>query len=375
MAVTAAFARHQTTQHGRGGFLLVPVEVVCRADLSDGAFRTYCAVRSYCFGHKTHCWPSIRTLARDRDCSEETIRRHLRELVEAGLITIGKRGRHNVYHFPDRLLDGGEVGERAAPGPRRAAAEEPLGSPRATPTPLRDDAEGDPKPHIPEGQGTRQDENQPTTSSVGDSSIPEEPRDNCSRLLVQRGVLPRVARRLVAQHGEALCRQAVELLDHYQRNGAQIRNPGGWLYSAITQGFLKPRDHAPDAAEIPCADASHRSGPETGGARARPETSPPDPSEGRLEELSRRRRAALSQRGIPQESEDLWQRVVDYLHARGEKAPVLSAAFLRPVGEGRHVVQCPVRALMPRLRELLPWIRAALVEVTGQVGVEVGILE
>ena len=66
--------------------------------LSDGAFRTYILLLSYAWQTK-RCWPGQEVLARERGCNLRTIRRHLDELREIGLLTIERRGdkQTNLY--------------------------------------------------------------------------------------------------------------------------------------------------------------------------------------------------------------------------------------------------------------------------------------
>ncbi len=130
MAVAGSSGKGAALASSRSGFVALPLEVVCHPDLGDGAFRTYCVLRHYCFGRRTYCWPSMRTLARDRACSEETIRRHLRDLVAAGLVRIDKRGRGNVYRFPDDHMfwaadTSADAPTDASPRTRAAASPEP----------------------------------------------------------------------------------------------------------------------------------------------------------------------------------------------------------------------------------------------------------
>jgi DNA-binding MarR family transcriptional regulator len=75
-------------------------------DLSDGARLTYMALDSYDWisedgTSKGYVYPSQATLAKVRGITERTLRRHLDELEQAGLITTQvittAHGRHNVY--------------------------------------------------------------------------------------------------------------------------------------------------------------------------------------------------------------------------------------------------------------------------------------
>ena len=363
MAVAAVSKQQGTQQVRRSGFVLMPVYVACDTDLTDGAFRTFCILKRYCFGRRSYCWPSIRTLAAEQGCTEETIRRHLRELVDAGLITISKRGRRNVYHFAEEYepADRGEAAAVSSPGsvehrggPAPQSGEEP--------SPQIPEPQLGPTPHTNEGQGIRESRNQESTSCVGEAIIPSpDPEDPTLSCLVACGVSLPTARRLLAKHGAPLCRQAIELLHNYRANGADIRNPGGWLHSAITHGYLTPRDVEPQpqgrspGGESPPPDEARRAGQhEQALARAQ------------AEEVRQRRREALARRGITPEVEDLWQRVVEHLKAQGHWKPILAAAYLRPIGEREYAVQCLIGGQTARLGEMLPVVEAALRRQTGR---------
>ena len=75
------------------------------SNVSSQAKMTYIALTSFDWEikgkSKGYCFPSQKTLAGLLGVSEKTIRRHLEELVDAGLIVVRKRGRNNVYWFAD----------------------------------------------------------------------------------------------------------------------------------------------------------------------------------------------------------------------------------------------------------------------------------
>ena len=67
-------------------------------DLSAGAVWLYALFRSYAYGYKAWCYPTIGGLARTQAVSEDTIRRRLKELTRAGLITVERQeGYRSVY--------------------------------------------------------------------------------------------------------------------------------------------------------------------------------------------------------------------------------------------------------------------------------------
>lgn len=84
----------------------IPNYILRDTRLTSTAFRLYAALASYANAEKV-CWPGQQRLAQDLGVSERTIRVRLKELEEAGYITIRRRGRQqtNVYclkDLPDR---------------------------------------------------------------------------------------------------------------------------------------------------------------------------------------------------------------------------------------------------------------------------------
>ncbi len=314
----AANVRHGSNdQSSRPRYVLVPLEAALDADLTDGAFRTFCVLRRYCYGSRNQCWPSLRTLASDRNCSEETVRRHIRELSSAGLLTVARRGRGNLYVFP-------EMPEKVSPHVHEA--------------PNR------PTPHTDEGLRFERKENletSPVCSVSGDTEVHQSPTP---ARLEASGVSAETARRLVRQYGREICEQALGLLEQYRIRGSEVRNPGGWLYCAITKGFVKP-------VEV-----------------AKTQIVPPQPPEGddiHEETLRRRRREALAKRGISEEAEALWERVCGRLKSEDGWSPALAAACLRQAGERAFAVMGPGGALAAKLRAMLPAITTAVRDETG----------
>lgn len=67
-------------------------------EISNGAFRLYCMIESYCYGDKDSCFPSQKTLGSRLKKSARTIQRYINELGTAKLITIKRRGSiSNIY--------------------------------------------------------------------------------------------------------------------------------------------------------------------------------------------------------------------------------------------------------------------------------------
>lgn len=533
MAVAASLPARYAGRAEKSGFVPVPTAIARDAALSDGAFRTYCVIRSYCYGQKTHCWPSMRTLAAHRGCSEETIRRHVRELEAAGLIAVLKSGRRNVYMLPGAALPAGEgvasqrpgeppvrtgpacrrpepaiepadtcadgspprpaqpAGTRAdgpCPAPLRpagaavdggrperlprpqhageacwpgasgvpasgAAAPEysaraaismfpPAGSDCAVPgnlspsggilsSPHTDDGgarqiahtrpAGAPRKHHKNSRQELEQGCKESTPPAGDVSAYSDRGEEKAAVgrLVAWGVSPAQARRLVKRHGSPLCEQAMELLATYLRQGARIRNPGGWLYCAITQGYLAPWDVRPASrSEVACeggavlrvdahagADSlawGYREGgcaqvqgagegyaggreyaPGEGCGESEEEAGAWTCTAGEkagackayeragVEEMAARRQAALAARGVTPELDGIWRKIVAELRAQGRWEPVLAMSYLCRAGEKGYVVECLVPALAGRLRAKEAAVRDAASRWLGEAVVVV----
>ena len=81
-------------------FTQIPNEVVFNTEVSDGAFRTYVALKSFKYG-QGQVFPSERTISKQRNKTTRTIINHIKELKLSGLISYKKRGfsASNSYKF------------------------------------------------------------------------------------------------------------------------------------------------------------------------------------------------------------------------------------------------------------------------------------
>ena len=71
---------------GRGNFFSLPNEVFLLG-LSAGELAVYSFLKR-CENRKTHrCWPSIKTIGKAVNMSENTVRKYIRQLEERGIIT------------------------------------------------------------------------------------------------------------------------------------------------------------------------------------------------------------------------------------------------------------------------------------------------
>lgn len=81
-------------------FTMIPNEIISNKNISQGAFKLYCILNSYCYGNKDTCFPSQKTLAEQMKKCIRTIQRYLKELIENGIIKIKRRGStSNLYQL------------------------------------------------------------------------------------------------------------------------------------------------------------------------------------------------------------------------------------------------------------------------------------
>ena len=88
----------------RPGFIQVPIAVYHSAELSDGAFKTYCMLKKHHnFQDPLGTFPSINRIAQLRNKTTRTIHKHVKELKRHGFITVmsGGKGKSNRYIFKD----------------------------------------------------------------------------------------------------------------------------------------------------------------------------------------------------------------------------------------------------------------------------------
>lgn len=84
---------------------------ITSSSISDGAFRLYILLQSYCFGEKDTCFPSQNTLAAKLNKSVRTIQRYLKELIDAKLIQAKRRGSiSNIYTIISKKMQ--QVGQK-----------------------------------------------------------------------------------------------------------------------------------------------------------------------------------------------------------------------------------------------------------------------
>ena len=74
--------------------------------LSNGAFRCYVLLKQYCYADKDTCYPAQKTLAGILKRSVRTIQRYLKEIKEAGLLKVKRRGSiSNMYTLISKKVE------------------------------------------------------------------------------------------------------------------------------------------------------------------------------------------------------------------------------------------------------------------------------
>lgn len=87
------------------GFTVISNDTITSNILSDGAYRLYTLLCSYCYGDKDICYPSEKTLANALNRSVRTIQRYLKELVTNHLIFKKRRGSiSNLYKVLNKVI-------------------------------------------------------------------------------------------------------------------------------------------------------------------------------------------------------------------------------------------------------------------------------
>lgn len=75
----------------QAGFVMIQRAVFFDSSLSIGARMLYGAFKSFAWQAET-CWPGLKLLAEQLGVNERTVRNYVSELVEAGLISVHRRG-------------------------------------------------------------------------------------------------------------------------------------------------------------------------------------------------------------------------------------------------------------------------------------------
>lgn len=88
------------------GYTLLPNFILYRTDLSAYAKLVYAMILSYAWGQSRAAFPGQDRLAQDCGMGVATVKRHIKELMDKGCMTVIRRGqgKTNVYilHFKRR---------------------------------------------------------------------------------------------------------------------------------------------------------------------------------------------------------------------------------------------------------------------------------
>lgn len=86
------------------GFTVILNETIINTKISDGAFRVLSFLTSMCYENKETCYPSQQYIATQLGKSTRQVQRKIKELKEAGLIQIRRRGSvSNVYTIMQKV--------------------------------------------------------------------------------------------------------------------------------------------------------------------------------------------------------------------------------------------------------------------------------
>ncbi len=103
-------------------YALAPMSVVLDPNLSPGAVRLYMYL-DWRQGKNPDCWPSVETMARELNISDDTACRWRAELEQNGYLTTthedGKPNHYSLHHRIERYIQAQEADESA---PRKSAA-------------------------------------------------------------------------------------------------------------------------------------------------------------------------------------------------------------------------------------------------------------
>lgn len=100
-------------------FTMIGNDIMC-TNISNGAFRLYVILKSYCYGKKTTCFPSQITLGERMRKSVKTIQRYLNELIAAKLVKKQRRGSiSNQYEILRKSMENtvSELKEKSGDSP------------------------------------------------------------------------------------------------------------------------------------------------------------------------------------------------------------------------------------------------------------------
>lgn len=87
-----------------GNFTILQNEDIT-SDLSNGAFRLYVLLQSYCYNNKNTCYPSQATLGKLLNRSIRSVQRYLKELESKRYITWKRRGSiSNIYTMMKKII-------------------------------------------------------------------------------------------------------------------------------------------------------------------------------------------------------------------------------------------------------------------------------
>jgi DNA-binding transcriptional ArsR family regulator len=91
MSITISVSQHHHSPISATPFVMLPISIMEHQSLSSGAKYLYACLKRHA-RQKGFCWPSIGLLCKELQASPNTVRKYMRELVAAGLVSVRRRG-------------------------------------------------------------------------------------------------------------------------------------------------------------------------------------------------------------------------------------------------------------------------------------------
>jgi hypothetical protein len=202
-----------------------------RSDISDGAKLTYLEILDFDFAHKYtgeckgYVFPSNETLSENRGVSERTIRQHIEELIVAGVLSrVRRKNKSSLLYISSVIQSNVEQYTSESRTAKKSRSQSPLSST---------------KPSEKTQPETRNQERQKSAVSYIDENTriletTTNENDVVAQKLERLKLSPEKARSLAEGYPQEHIEKQIAELERRIREGQRpIRNPAGWLITAI----------------------------------------------------------------------------------------------------------------------------------------------
>ena len=345
------------------GFVQMPIVLVLDPEVSGSAKVVYGLLLWYEW--RGMGFPGQNAMAEHLGRSVRSVRNDLKELIDAGYLTVQQHGlgRPNTYIieslqdrpepiFPDRQdlagLGGKILPVKAAESCRSLERQDfttknqqqqqapPVNETPETPTPTP-----------------------PTTVVVASHSTPPTTNDLTQRLTAL-GVAKTTARKLLKENDSAVVYRWLCYTEQKLKTGWMPKeSPAAWLVSAIRSDdwvipdwFQTPEEKEAARAQSERVVAEERKRREDAEAQER-------------KEAEAQRRTIEKALGIGERERETWRQLLDLLQERRQMSPALFSAYLLPVKDSTAIIATPVKFFCEVLTKHSEAMRAALEEITG----------